>query len=246
MKKWMSSLWHELQTQVRHLLSVLGGGASGPSHWHKWLPSVSFLGATIMVGTGLILTSRAPAYRYMPPPEEAFAVEASHPVEEPVEIIDLTQPVRDIPKRFPAKSRLPSAGEGATSVSIGSVPFDPDLDLVEVYDDRAWWESEHDRGDTEDDHLVHTALEIPLRRLIELVSAEGGVLKVQDSYRDAGIHSSRSLHKQGRAIDLTCDELGLSRLAALTWAAGFDWVYYEAPKKGGHHVHASVRPDTPH
>ena len=108
-----------------------------------------------------------------------------------------------------------------------------------------WWESDNDeaQGDTEDDHLVHYALEESLRRVIELVVQEGGTLEVHDAYRATGVHSPKSLHKQGRAVDLTCDELGLERLAILTWAAGFDWLYHEAPKRGGHHVHASVRPD---
>lgn len=158
---------------------------------------------------------------------------------------NLAQPVRDIPRRFPARTYLPKRREGAASVSIDQVAFNPDRDLIEVHDDRVWWESEHDVNDTENDHVIHRALEIPLRRLIELVSAEGGTLKVQDSFRPHGIHAPRSLHRQGRAVDLTCDELGLERLAQLAWAAGFDWVYYEAPRGGGHHVHASVRPDQP-
>lgn len=239
---WLASVWGEVRSQAAHLWRILGGRDVRAPGWHRWLPGASFFSATLVIAIGLSLSSRAPANRYVIPPEKVFEVEAVELPPEPVEVIDLTKPVRDIPRRFPASSRLPSGGEGSTSVSIGSVAFDPSLDLVEVYDDRVWWESEHDRGDTEDDHLMHAAMEVPLRRLIELVSAEGGVLKVQDAYRDHGIHSPRSLHKQGRAIDLTCDELGLERLAALTWAAGFDWVLYEAPKGGGHHVHASVRP----
>lgn len=153
----------------------------------------------------------------------------------------LDQPVRDIPKRFPADTHMPKRGEGTTSGSIHLTAFVPKIDLVRIDDPRVWWESDHDTGDTEDDHILHKAMEIPLRRLINLVEKEGGTLKVQDTYRPTGVHSPKSLHKQGRAIDITCDELGLERLAKLTWAAGFDWVYYEASARGGSHVHASVR-----
>lgn len=153
-----------------------------------------------------------------------------------------TLPIRKLPKTFKPNTHKPASGEGQNSVSVKDVDFDPDRDLVHVDDDRVWWESEHDKGDTEDDHLMHHSMEAPLRQLIELVSARGGQLKVQDAYRPSGIHATTSLHRQGRAIDLTCDELGLEMLAKLCWVAGFDWVYYEAPRKGGQHVHCSVRP----
>jgi hypothetical protein len=136
---------------------------------------------------------------------------------------------------------MPRAGEGATSTSIRYVAFSPDRDLVRIEDDRVWWESEHDRNDTEDDHVFHYAMEEPLRRLIELVDKTNAKLKVQDAYRDQGIHAKESLHKQGRAVDLTAEGISLEKLAKLCWAAGFDWVYYESPRRGGAHVHASVR-----
>ena len=238
---WVLTVWAELREQGICLFHVVrGGSANGPS-WLRWLPAFSFLGAAVMVSVGLVFSARAPASRYLPPPDPALSAFAPEALD-PIEIVDVTQPVRETPHRFPARSRMPAAGEGDTSLSIHHVSFDPERDLVFVRDERVWWESDNDQGDTEDDHLVHAALEIPLRRLIELVVAEGGILEVQDAYRAEGIHSPRSLHKQGRAVDLTCDELGLERLAALAWAAGFDWVYYEAPKDGGHHVHASVRP----
>ena len=137
---------------------------------------------------------------------------------------------------------MPPQGEGASSVSIGKVPFLPEHDLVKVFDKRVWWESEHDYNDTEDDHVMHKAIEEPFRRLVELVDQAGGRLKVQDAYRDVGIHAKKSLHKEGRALDLTSEVISLEKLASLCWAAGFDWVYYEAPKRGGHHIHVSVRP----
>ena len=120
--------------------------------------------------------------------------------------------------------------------------FNPGRDLVRVYDNRVWWESENDdhSRDVEDDHLMHWSMEEPFRRLVELVVKDGGLLKVQDAYRAEGIHKQFSLHKQGRAIDLTSENMSLGRLAALTYAAGFDWVLLE--RGGGHHVHASVNP----
>ena len=159
--------------------------------------------------------------------------------------VDLTLPARPEPARFPARSHMPPRREELVSGPPG-LRFFPKHDLVRVEDERVWWESDNDQGDTEDDHVMHRSLEEPFRRLIELVARERGILKVQDTYREEGIHAAKSLHKEGRAIDLTCDELGLEKLARLAWAAGFDWVYHEVPRNGGAHVHASVRADRPH
>jgi len=80
-----------------------------------------------------------------------------------------------------------------------------------------------------------------------MVEERGGTLKVQDSYRASGnVHAPKSLHKQGRAVDVTWkdpktgDNRSLSTLARMCWAAGFDWVYFENSPP---HIHASVRPD---
>lgn len=156
----------------------------------------------------------------------------------------LEQPVRPIPSHFPPDTHLPPVNEAEASGSIDLSTFSPGRDLVHVDDDRAWWESDHDKkSDEEDDHTVHASVEIPLRRLIELVSAAGGTLEVHDAYRPTGIHNPRSLHKEGRAIDVTCDEMPMERLAGLCWAAGFDWVFHEASARSGAHVHCSVRRD---
>ena len=154
-------------------------------------------------------------------------------------------PVRALPATFPRRSYLPKKRESAASGSIDPTTFSAGRDLVYVSDDRAWWESDHDTGDTEDDHSMHRRMELPLRRLIEMVSARDGILEVQDAYRASGIHSARSLHREGRGIDLTCDEMPMGELAKLCWAAGFDWVYYEAPKGGGDHIHCSVSRGSP-
>ena len=117
--------------------------------------------------------------------------------------------------------------------------------------------------DDEDDHSMHRALEPAFRRLVELVAMSNATLRVQEAYRPATIHSAQSLHKEGRALDLTCpdldpsvpktnprdgkqvipSQLSLEILAKLCWAAGFDWVYYEVPRNSGAHLHVSVRRD---
>ncbi len=195
-----------------------------------------FLTLVLLIGMGLRQVGRPELSE--PMPEEAVFVNADEP---PSPIF--TTPVRTIPKQFKADTHLPNNGEGRTSGSRKPELFSAGRDLIYVDDERVFWESDNDTEDDECDHSMHKALEAPLRLLIELVHAEGGILEVQDTYRATGIHSSGSLHKEGRAIDLTCDEIGLERLAKLCWAAGFDWVYYEASSKGGAHVHCSVKRD---
>jgi len=153
---------------------------------------------------------------------------------------DPITPVRPIPATFARNSSMPDEKEAIVSGLPDANIFSPGRDLVFVTDRRVIWESDSDSNDTEDDHTMHKNAELPFRRLVELVCKEEGTLKVQDAYRPLGKHSSRSLHKEGRALDLTCDELGLQRLAQLCWAAGFDWVFYEANSAQGAHVHVSV------
>lgn len=160
-------------------------------------------------------------------------------VDPPIELL-LDHPIRRLPEKFPSKTHLPERNEGTVSGSIDLPTFAPDRDLTSVDDQRVWWESDNDdESDDEDDHIVHRSLEQPLLRLIELVCQEGGTLEVHDAYRATGIHNTKSLHKEGRAVDVTCDDFPLEKLAKLCWAAGFDWVYYEV--NGGAHVHCSVR-----
>lgn len=237
MLRWTGTFAREIKDHVRHGWDVVSGARSNHAREVRLVSRLAILSGAAVVLLFTFFSSRAPALRVMPPLERE--VQQYPPAPEP---IDYTQPVREIPKRFRANTHLPSRGEGSSSVSIANTSFEADLDLVRVEDDRVWWESDHDRGDTEDDHLMHWGIETPMRRVVELVVAEGGTLEVHDAYRDEGIHASKSLHRQGRALDLTCDELGLERLAKLCWAAGFDWVYYEAPRGGGHHVHVSARP----
>ena len=157
------------------------------------------------------------------------------------EVCDNTLEIRPEPARFPARTHMPDVRESVASGSIDLGTFSPGRSLMYIDDPRVWWESDHDKGDEEDDHTVNVALAAPLRRLIELVSRAGGKLKVQDTYRPTGIHNRRSLHKEGRAIDVTCDGFSLEKLAKLCWVAGFDWVYYESKRGNGAHIHCSVR-----
>jgi hypothetical protein len=147
---------------------------------------------------------------------------------------------RVLPQRFPPNTHLPPVRE-----TIASGPVDPKTfttgDLVRVKDPRVWWESDQDPASPEDDHLVYRSLEPPLRKVIELVCRRGGQLQVRDAYRPSGTHLPSSLHREGRAVDLTCTELSIEELARLCWLAGFDWVFHEKPAGGAGHVHASVR-----
>ena len=155
--------------------------------------------------------------------------------------LSVAEPARAEPDRFPPNTHIPAKREGLVSGSIDLATFSPERDLVYVDDPRVWWESDHDEDDSEDDHIIHKSMECPLRRLINLVCREGGTLKIHDAYRPTGIHNPTSLHKEGRAVDVTCDEFSLEKLAKLCWAAGFDWVYHEATSRHGAHIHCSVR-----
>lgn len=199
------------------------------------LPWVTILGVVIVAHLVLLGWS---CRRPRPTGEESEA--------EPVETLPAAEtnapPRRDAPARFPPDTAMPDIREGKASGSIHMPSFSPGRDLMYIDDDRVWWESDHD-GETDDecDHTIHVKMEIPLRRVFDMVAATGAILKVQDTYRPTGIHNERSLHREGRAIDLTSDGLSLEDLAKICWKAGFDWIFYEKPRGGGDHIHASVR-----
>lgn len=184
---------------------------------------------------------------------EAAANDTSDVVE--VAPINPYAPVRPFPDKFPRRSHMPNVRECEASGAVSNSAFSAGRDLVYIVDDRVWWESDHDdENDDECDHTMHYATELPFRRLVEMCVASNVTLRVQEAYRATGIHASRSLHKEGRALDLTCPEIdpdnpsdklssikSLEILAKMAWAAGFDWVYNEWPKGGGPHIHASVK-----
>jgi len=167
---------------------------------------------------------------------KAQTAESQHPPP------DLHNPVRPAPATFPLDTNLPPGREVFASGPIDLATFNPDTDLIRFEDSRVWFESDHKRNPVEDDHIIHRAMEVPLKRLVNLLDKKGGKLKVHDAYRPTGIHLQNSLHREGRAIDLTSEGVSLSELAKLAWQAGFDFVLYEKPgRAGGEHLHCSVK-----
>lgn len=231
MSTWLRAVLGDVRDLSLHLWSILVRGST-PSHerdrtFRLWGQA----SAAVFVGIALLVVAFT-----------SFDLRVTDiPTLESEPLVDYTLPVRAEPKRFKANSYLPRKHEGRAAGSIVPGTFSPKYDLILVDDDRVWWESDHDKNDTENDHQMHWAVQDPFRRLVELVVREDALLKVQDAYRVEGIHASRSLHKEGRALDLTAEGVSLEKLAKLCWAAGFDWVYYESPKRGGAHIHCSVR-----
>jgi hypothetical protein len=214
--------------------------------WMKWAMAAAF---AVCAGGLLICVGIEGCRKEGPPSDGQKAPETETPRTEPPP--DLHSPVRDAPASFPPDSNLPRGKEIYASGPIDLETFDPKRDLVRFEDPRVWFESDHDgHTDDEDDHLIHRAMEVPLRRLVNLLEKKNGTLKVQDAFRHADknrIHMARSLHCEGRAVDLTSEGVSLSDLAKLCWQAGFDFVLYEVPRSSGVHLHVSVKraPDAP-
>ena len=166
--------------------------------------------------------------------------------------------VREKPETFPRNTWLPKLPEGEASGSNNPKLFSPGRDLVYFDDPRAWWKSDNRATtDTSEDcaHSMHKSMVEPLTRLINLVEGTPWILKIQGCYETGGPHSSRSLHKQGRAVDLTFGDpanpserlsqkdmlVAYEELAKLAYQAGFDWVFHEFGTGTGPHIHASVK-----
>ena len=225
---------------------------SEPEKSGIWV-TVAFVAATTLCVVGILALMLSGGGDKGKPPGEAkkppagVAKDNKPPAPPP----DLHNPVRAAPAAFPPDSNLPRGKEIFASGPIDLATFNPTNDLVRFEDPRVWFDSDNKRhSDDEDDHLIHRAVEVPLKRLVNLLEKKKGTLKVQDAYRAADknkIHLATSLHCEGRAVDLTCEKVGLGDLAKLAWQAGFDFVLYEKPKKSGVHLHCSMKrsPDAP-
>lgn len=133
--------------------------------WMKWAMAAA---VAVCAGGLLICACIEGCRKESPPPDGQKAPETETPSTEPPP--DLHSPVRDAPASFPPDSNLPRGKEIYASGPIDLETFDPKRDLVRFEDPRVWFESDHDGpGDDEDDHLIHRAMEVPLRRLVNLL-----------------------------------------------------------------------------
>jgi len=216
----------------------------------RWLKNALILAAGVCA-VGLLCYAFGGCGKKKSPAGERQKTAASEAQKPPAPPPDLHNPVRSAPSAFPPDSNLPRGKEIYASGPIDLATFNPTNDLVRFVDARVWFESDNKKhGDDEDDHLINKAVEVPLKRLVNLLAKKGGTLKLQDAYRSADknrIHQALSLHCEGRAVDLTCEKVSLGDLAKLAWQSGFDFVLYEVPKKSGIHLHCSVKrsPDAP-
>ncbi|MBR4172632.1 MAG: hypothetical protein IKR48_13355 [Kiritimatiellae bacterium] len=217
---------------------------SEPSSFHNWMK----FACLIAVAFGIVLLIVSLCIKGCRKDETETSSDKKEPAKGEVRLPDLTKAVRAIPATFGRNTSLPLGRESKNAGAIDLATFNPVSDLIHFDDSRVWFESDNKKSSEYDnDHLVHRAMEWPLRRLVNLVDAKGGKLKVHDTYRSADknkIHTEKSLHCEGRAIDLTSEKISLSELAKLCWAAGFDYVLYEPPgRSGGEHIHTSVKRD---
>lgn len=207
-------------------------------------PAGLFLGGLLL---GFLLRGAVPT----PPPRPAPVVAPSIPAT----TADALRPAPDKP--ITKDHHWPADRESAVCGGIRLDDFSAGRDLVYVDDPTVWWESDQDakENDTEDDHSMNVALEPAFRRLVALLAREKPdlQLRVQECFRAAGVHSARSLHAEGRALDVTVGrkdgsrlptaetEAAYSELASFCWQAGFDWVFFENATGTGPHIHASVK-----
>lgn len=216
-------------------------------------PAGLFLGGLLL---GFLLRGGVPTPPARPGGAGTPAVPAATPAEKAL------CAVRPAPEKpIPKDHHWPEERESSVCGAIRLDDFSAGRDLVYVEDPTVWWESDQDakENDIEDDHTMNVALEPAFRRLVALLATEKPdlQLRVQECFRAAGVHSARSLHAEGRAIDVTVGrkdgtrlpasetEAAYTELAAFCWRAGFDWIYFENATGTGPHVHASVKRAAP-
>lgn len=111
--------------------------------------------------------------------------------------------------------------------------------LVEcVHDDIVFKDEEKNGADRRMSRRTHERLHA-LARLVER-EWPGKKPRVTEAWDEDTEHGDKSVHYEGRALDLTVSDLDttkLGRLSALSRDAGFDWVYFEDAT----HVHVSTR-----
>lgn len=231
----------DLFKSIKHKVKV--DDFAEPGAFNKWMTGAILFAVVFCVG-GLFLVFSFDGCRKEASGEKGDETQTNK-VTNVEKKVDLFNPVRPEPASFPPDSNMPRGKESLHSGPIDLKTFDPKRDLIRFDDPRVWFESDHDKGDTENDHIMNRAVEIPLKRLVNLVEKKGAKLKVQEAYRAASdermIHMEKSLHREGRAVDLTSEGLSLSQLAKLCWQAGFDFVLYEVPSRGGQHLHCSMK-----
>ena len=220
-------------------------GEQGSFHaWMKYAVVTAVLVCVVGVAVCFLVEWRGKSKAAPNVPKGAETEDTAQTAESQQPPPDLHNPVRPAPATFPVDSNMPTGREVFASGPIDLATFNPDKDLVRFEDKRVWFESDNKKNPEEDDHIIHRAMEVPLKRLVNLLEKKDAKakLKVHDAYRPTGIHLEKSLHREGRAIDLTSEKVSLSELAKLAWQAGFDFVLYEKPgKSGGEHLHCSVK-----
>ena len=216
--------------------------------WMKYAVIIAVLFCVVGLAICFVVEHRA---KTPPAVADETKPESGNETTETTSSADLHNPVRPAPASFPRDSNMPQGREVYASGPIDLTTFNPEKDLTRFEDKRVWFDSDNKANPVEDDHTIHRAMQVPLKRLVNLLEKKGGKLKVHDAYRPADkntIHAPNSLHCEGRAIDLTGEDISLSELAKLAWQAGFDFVLYEKPgRSGGEHLHCSVKrdPNTP-
>lgn len=223
---------------------------SEPDAFRVWMKgAIIFAGVACVVALALCLIVESCAKKKVSEKKATPEVTEKNPSSPPPPP-DLHNPVRKAPASFPPDSNLPRGKETYASGPIDLDRFNPTNELVRFEDKRVWFESDYDKEPDEDDHMIHRAVEVPLKRLVNLAEKKRGTIKIHEAYRAAEknkIHLVTSLHCEGRALDVTSETMSLTELAKLAWQAGFDFVLYEKPKKSGVHLHCSVKrsPDAP-